>query len=1223
MEFARVERPGGNEHLFRRVGGVWTPDADINASLDQISGDWRYTSSDRNVEQYDGAGKLLAVQTPSGLTTTFTYSDGTAAAPGGGVFEGTSTPLPPGLLLRVEDHFGRSLTFSYASLLQITTLTDPAGGVISYTYDASGNLATVTYQDGTTKTYHYEDPNFPHALTGITDENGQRYATWTYDAQGRAVSSEHAGGAERVDLAYNPDGTTTVTDALGTARTYGFETILRVVKGTGISQPGGAGCSAASSAISHDVNGNVTTWDDFNGHRTRTWYDLARNLETTRVEGLAVVSGSEQVRPETRTFTTAWHPTWRLPTVEKTYTGGADINGTPLGTLIKTVTSTYDTHGNLLTRTETDNPRNESRTWTYTWTTLGRMTRADGPRTDVADVTTYAYHPDDDWDPARRGRLWTITNALGHVTTIDLYDAQGRPFYLHGPNYEVVVLNYSPRGWLTFSYSGDQMVSYTYDPAGQLTRLDFLNGPWFEYTYDAAHRLTGIRDAQGNTLQYELDGLGHVTAETVRDAQGAQTRKLARQFDALGRLWKEIRRVNGQDAVTEYAYDAQGNPTRRTDPLGHAGQALYDALDRLARSEDALQGHTDVARDAMDGLTAVADSRGLNTPYERDAFGQVRRETSPDRGITTYTYDAAGNLKTRTDARGKTLTYTYDALNRLTRISGGSSTPATTYTWDQGDHGLGRLTGMTDESGSTAWTYGYGGNVATKTQVHGGSLTRNVAYAYLNGQRTHIAYPSGAYVDYAWSQGRITAVTLNGAPLVSEIQYQPFGAPKAWTWGNGQPYARGFDGETGWLNSHPLGSEARALAYDAAGRITGYAHGQSTLDQGFSYDVLDRLSGTTTYQGSQAYPYDANGNRTSHVSGSAIFPYTLAAGSNRLMSVAGPVAKAYQYDAAGNITHDGTYAFVYNDFGRLRQARLGTNTTTYKHNGLGERVEKSGWGVSSGPLRYVYDEDGHLLGEYDGSGQAIQETVWLGDLPVAVLKGGAVYTVQADHLNAPRVIMDTQGRVVWRWDNADPFGVGLPDENPSGLGTFSYNLRFPGQYYDGETGLHYNINRDYDPRTGRYTSFDPIGLAGGTNPYGYVDGNPLMYTDPTGEFAVGGALVGAGIDIGIQLMSNGGRFRCIKWDVVAISALAGLVNPFSELSALSSTLKAERQWVRAKGLRPGSRAARRTALRGDKHNSSAWKEGASWAGIEGGAELLGNLIPDERHIRIGDPCECR
>jgi RHS repeat-associated protein len=107
--------------------------------------------------------------------------------------------------------------------------------------------------------------------------------------------------------------------------------------------------------------------------------------------------------------------------------------------------------------------------------------------------------------------------------------------------------------------------------------------------------------------------------------------------------------------------------------------------------------------------------------------------------------------------------------------------------------------------------------------------------------------------------------------------------------------------------------------------------------------------------------------------------------------------------------------------------------------------------------------------------------------------------VFADHLNTPRVITRaSDNKIVWRWDQADPYGVKQPNENPNALGTFTYNPRFPGQLYDPETGLYYNMARYYDPKTGTYIQSDPIGLAGGVNTYAYVRNNPLRYIDPFG-----------------------------------------------------------------------------------------------------------------------------
>ncbi len=163
---------------------------------------------------------------------------------------------------------------------------------------------------------------------------------------------------------------------------------------------------------------------------------------------------------------------------------------------------------------------------------------------------------------------------------------------------------------------------------------------------------------------------------------------------------------------------------------------------------------------------------------------------------------------------------------------------------------------------------------------------------------------------------------------------------------------------------------------------------------------------------------------------------------------------------------------------------------SYTVNALGQRLAKTTGGATT---IFVYDEQGRLLGEYDGTGKLIQETVWLEDLPIATLRPTgsgnpppiAVYYVHPDHLGSPRAITRPIDNVfVWRWDNVDPFGANPPNENPAGLGAFKYALRFPGQYYDAETRTHYNYFRDYDPSIGRYEQSDPIGLAGGFNTYG-------------------------------------------------------------------------------------------------------------------------------------------
>ena len=131
------------------------------------------------------------------------------------------------------------------------------------------------------------------------------------------------------------------------------------------------------------------------------------------------------------------------------------------------------------------------------------------------------------------------------------------------------------------------------------------------------------------------------------------------------------------------------------------------------------------------------------------------------------------------------------------------------------------------------------------------------------------------------------------------------------------------------------------------------------------------------------------------------------------------------------------------------------------------------------------------------------------------------YYIHSDQLDTPRQITNTSGSLVWQWENLFPFGENLANENPSGQGAFNFNLRFPGQYFDGETGLHQNYFRDYDPATGRYVESDPIGLGGGINTYTYVGGNPLSYIDPLGLYC--------------QLSYSKGRLICLPLILPPIS----------------------------------------------------------------------------------------
>lgn len=214
----------------------------------------------------------------------------------------------------------------------------------------------------------------------------------------------------------------------------------------------------------------------------------------------------------------------------------------------------------------------------------------------------------------------------------------------------------------------------------------------------------------------------------------------------------------------------------------------------------------------------------------------------------------------------------------------------------------------------------------------------------------------------------------------------------------------------------------------------------------------------------------------------------------------------------GNLINDGAgTSFLYGPNNRLLQATKSGITTHYSINYQGLRVRKSN------PVEtkhFVYDDGGKMLGEYDAAGNPIQELIWLGDTPVALrgqipcANGVANCTetgtafIWTDHLNTPREITrlnttTNQHQSIWKWEGL-PFGETAANANPSNVGVMTFNHRFPGQYYDQETGLHQNWHRDYEPRLGRYVQSDPIGLAAGTNTYVYVNSVPILETDRTG-----------------------------------------------------------------------------------------------------------------------------
>jgi YD repeat-containing protein len=345
-------RDTGEILYFYPCGTAWCPETDevgtLTESVDAngvITG-WQFIDANDVVEQYGPNGLLLSETSRAGVQHVLSYDSELR-------------------LSSLADSFGHTLSFSYDSSNRIQQVTEPGGGQITYAYDSAENLSTVTYPDGSTRTYLYDESAYvqsgatPSMLTGILDENNQRYATFTYNSNSQTTSSELAGGADSTQFSYG-SGTTQVLDASGATRTYTYQTVLDVNHIASVSGPICTSCALAAN-YSYDINGNLASEIDFNGNETTYSFDT-RHLEEslTQANGTAVA----------RTTTTSWASNYRVPTLISVY-AGSSASGTPNHTL----SFSYDSSGNALTGslTDTGNSPNVSRTWTYTYNSFGQV----------------------------------------------------------------------------------------------------------------------------------------------------------------------------------------------------------------------------------------------------------------------------------------------------------------------------------------------------------------------------------------------------------------------------------------------------------------------------------------------------------------------------------------------------------------------------------------------------------------------------------------------------------------------------------------------------------------------------------------------------------------------------------------------------------------------------------------------------------------------------------
>jgi len=894
-------------------------------------------------------------------------------------------------------------------------------------------------------------------LTAVSDRNGNRIDVH-YGAGGVPVEVRHGGGY-RIGVETN---SRRITGFTLLAAEGSQDEDIRLV-GFGYDGNGNLDAVTNSSGLAlrytYDGAARITSWTDRNQYRYRYLYDRAGRCVQTRGDG-----------------------------------GFLDA------------VFAYDTENNITTVTDALGHRTVFHLDEY-----GRTVRETSPLGAVATT---------EWD--RYGRLLSRTDPLGFTTAFG-YDDDG--------NLAVSTL---PDG----STSGA-----VHNDAHQIVELTALDGAKWRYEYDVQGNLSRTTDPLGAQTGYAHNPLGHPAA--VTDALGGTTRVETDRAglpvaatDPLGAVSTCVRNRFGlpqtsTDAlggVASYGWTVEGRPAWQVSPDGSRQEWRYDPEGNLIEHQDASGAVTRFEYLCFGRLAARTGPDGTRHTFAYDGQLQLVAVTNPEGAQWTYRYDAVGGLLSETDFSGRTITYTRDPAGRLTSRTNGAG-QTVRYTRDA----LGRTVELLADGRTTRYTHDAAGRVVSIAD--GQSALR---YSYDSTGRMLTEDCDGATVGFGYDAlgRRILRRTPSG--VESRWTYDAAGRPRTLTGPNGT-IAFEHD-QVGRETTRAFGAVALNHSWDQVHRLTGLsvtAAGQPLRERSFGYRADGALIGSTdTVLGPQAYELDAAA-RVTGVSGAGWqerYAYDSGGNLSRAASKAedtdgertherGLLRRAgrtdYEYDGQGRLVRRTrrllsggslTWQYQWDSHDQLTAVRLPDGTVwRYRYDPTGRRIAKQRMapdGVTVlAETRFAWD--GPLLAEQvqveaGRPGQHVTSWDWSlgGHLPLAqteqILRADSAeidrrfYAIVTDLVGSPSELVDEHGGIAWQ-HRSTLWGSSLtaPVEGPDCA------LRFPGQYHDAETGLHYNVFRYYDPEAARYLSSDPLRLAGGPNPYAYV-GNPHTWADPLG-----------------------------------------------------------------------------------------------------------------------------